>query len=105
MSPYCQGSSRGNHQGGLDAAGQNERSWHVRTKLNNSSCGQFHFCHEEKMEGDGIIPQISVFNSRTKHTFMPVLLEAQNRSFLPLTPGCFHLFCQPLPCQPKDMHY
>lgn len=30
------------------------------------------------MEGDGIIPQISVLNSGTKRTLMPVQLVAQS---------------------------
>lgn len=54
---------------------------------------------------DSIISPISLFNSGTKCTFIPVQFAATNWGFLPLTPGCFHLFCQPIPCQSKDIHY
>lgn len=54
---------------------------------------------------DSIISPISLFNSGTKCTFIPVQSAATNWGFLPLTPGCFHLFCQPIPCQSKDIYY
>lgn len=54
---------------------------------------------------DSIISPVSLFNSGTKCTFIPVHFAATNWGFLPLTPGCFHLFCQPIPCQSKDIHY